>query len=87
MYTVLREPSFDVIGHYTLLVVWIELPFKLAVFETSHQRLAKRLGVVLVYLNGEGYSPYPNDHACILWDITQPPPYSLRIEVATDTYI
>lgn len=59
--TVRWDPSFSVIGHCTVLPVWIEPPFRSAVFEFFRWTLAKRLGPNLVYLNGDDFSSYPND--------------------------
>lgn len=74
MYTMGWEPAFDVHGHYNLLPVWINFPFCALALKTSRRRLAECLGTMLVYLQGDDYSKYPNDRACILWDITKPPP-------------
>lgn len=81
------DPTFGIIGNYRFLPIWIELPFRSAIFESSKCSLAEHLDLVLVYLNSDQYNDYPNEHACILWDISKTPPYSLKIEVAPNIHI
>lgn len=82
MYTISWEPAFDIQGHYNMLPVWIDFPFRAIALETIWKSLVERLGKVLVYHQGDKYSEYPNDRACILWDITLPPPKCLKVKLA-----
>lgn len=70
MYTFAWDPAFDLsTGGYSPLTVWVELPYRIMSLEAGKILLAELLGKVLVYLNGDRHSSYPNDHLCVLWNL------------------
>lgn len=44
MYIVSWELEFDVFGHFNMLLVWIDLPFRAIALETSCKSLVESLG-------------------------------------------
>lgn len=54
-YTFPWIPDFDVTtGHYNMLPVWIEIPFRSLILESARYKLASSLGQVLLYIWGKG---------------------------------
>lgn len=43
--------------------------------------MAESLGEVLVYLNGDRHSSYPNDRMCVLWDLRAITPESVAMKM------
>lgn len=71
-YTFPWEPNFDVTtSHYRMLPVWVEFPFHSLALEGAKYKLANNLGEVLLYVKGNEKSSYPNNKACILWDLRE----------------
>ncbi|CAM6098150.1 unnamed protein product [Calypogeia fissa] len=82
VYTFKWEAHFDVrLETYTTLPVWIELPFRSLLLENCRQQVAGALGKVLYYVQGNEYSTFPHDRACILWEKTHPVPKSIKINL------
>lgn len=70
MYTICWDPAFDLsIWGYSPLPVWVELPYRVLSLEVGKIYLAKLLCQVLVYLNGDMHSSYPNNWLCVLWNL------------------
>jgi hypothetical protein len=59
--------------------VWIELPFRDIILEPSCRDLISTIGRILHYTHGDIMSEYPNDRACILWDLRKKVPKRLKI--------
>lgn len=54
IYTFPWISDFDVtIGHYNMLSVWIEIPFRSLILESTRYKLSRILGKVLFYIKGE----------------------------------
>ncbi|CAM6093891.1 unnamed protein product [Calypogeia fissa] len=88
VYTFKWEAHFDVrLETYTTLPVWIEIPFCSLLLENCRQQVAGALGKVLYYVQGDEYSSYPHDRACILWDTTREVPRSIKIKLREDLAI
>lgn len=67
MYTFAWEPNFDVsLGAYSPMLVWVEIPYKVLILENKRIEIAESLEEVLVYLNGDNHSSFPNDRVYIL---------------------
>jgi hypothetical protein len=57
MYVFAWDPNFDVsTGKYSKLPVWVEIPYRSLILEPYRMQLAKALGPVLLYLQGEEHS-------------------------------
>lgn len=56
MYTISWEPAFDVLSHFNMLPIWIDLLFRAIALDTSCKSLAKSLRKLLVYLRVENTS-------------------------------
>ncbi|CAM6084773.1 unnamed protein product [Calypogeia fissa] len=83
VYTFRWEPHFDVrLETYTLLPVWIEIPFRSIILEKCRKLVAGALGKILYYVQGDEISSFPHDRACILWDTCRPVPKSVKINLA-----
>lgn len=80
------ELALNVLGHYNMLPVWIDLPFCAIALETLQKIMAESLGRVIVYHQGKEYK-YPNDRVYMLWDITKPPPQCLKVKISLDIHI
>ncbi|CAM6125770.1 unnamed protein product [Calypogeia fissa] len=88
VYTFRWESHFDVrLETYTMLPVWIELPFRSIILEKCRKQVAGALGKVLYYVQGDELSSFPHDRACILWDTTRPVPKSVKIQLTDDLAI
>ncbi|CAM6111226.1 unnamed protein product [Calypogeia fissa] len=82
VYTFRWEPHFDVrLETYTLLPVWIEIPFRAIILEKCRKLVAGALGKILYYVQEDEISSYPHDRACILWDTSRPVPKSVKIKL------
>jgi hypothetical protein len=80
MYVFAWDPDFDVsTGKYSKLPVWVEIPYRSLILEPYRMQLAKALGPVLLYLQGEEHSTFPHDRACILWDLNKEVPHSIEV--------
>lgn len=70
MYTFKWDPSFNLsLGGFTPLLVWVYIPYRVLSLEVVRVVMTEFLGEVLVYLNGDHHSSYPNDRMCVLWDL------------------
>lgn len=80
MYTFPWVPEFDVTtGNYFFLSVWVEFPFRSVALESARFKLARCLGEVLLFIRGNECSIFPNDKACVLWDLREPIPKNIRV--------
>lgn len=76
-------PNFDLsTRHYYMLQVWVAFPFCSIVLESTKFKMACSLSEVLLYVRGEERSSYPNDKACILWDLREAIPYSIQVKIS-----
>lgn len=83
LYTFPWEPNFDVTtGNYHMLPLWVEFPFRSVALEGAKYKLANSLGEVLLYVRGNKQSSYPNDKACILGDLREQIPMSIRVHLS-----
>lgn len=83
LYTFPWVSNFDVTtGNFYMLPVWIELPFRSIVLESARFKMAWCLGEILLYVRGNDHSSYPNDKACILWDLREPIPQSIQVKLS-----
>lgn len=80
MYTFRWDPNFNLGSRgYLSLPVWVEIPFRALSLEFDRIKLAELLGDVLVYLDGDRHSSYPNDRVCVMRDLHKEIPASLGI--------
>lgn len=80
MYMFKWDPNFDLsYGGYSPLPVWVEIPLRALSLEFDRIGLAESLGEVLVYLDGDRHSSYPNDRVCVLCDLHEVVPKSVGL--------
>lgn len=80
VFTIAWGPEFNVHKDFrTKIPTWIELPYRFLLLETSCQKLALALGLILHFIQGEEFNSYPRDRAYILWDVTRRTPNWLKI--------
>lgn len=83
LYTFAWQPNFDItMGNYHMLPAWVEIPFRSLSLEGAKYKLAKSLGEVLLYIRGNKRSSYPNNKACILWDLREPIPECIQVRLS-----
>lgn len=65
-----------------MLPIWVEIPFRSLALEGAKYKLARSLGEILLYIRGEERSSYPNDNACIFWDLREEIPQSIQVRLS-----
>lgn len=82
VYTFPWELGFDVrVESFTMLPVWIEIPYRSLILEGCKHRLVASLGQVLYFVKGNERSKYPHNRFCILWDTHKDIPHSIKVQV------
>lgn len=88
MYIATWEPSFDVITrHYTKLLVWVDILFRVLVIKVVCLPIIASLGKVLLYLRGDHHSSYPHNRVCVLKDLSKVIPQSVKINLSNEVTI
>lgn len=88
LYTFPWVPNFDVMTcNYHMLLVWVEFCFKSIVLESAKFKMAHCLGEIFLYVRGEECSSYPNDKACIVWDLREAIPYNIQVKLSKCIFI
>jgi hypothetical protein len=59
--------------------VWIELPLRNQILEPHRRKLIAKLGHLIYYQAGQEHTEYPNDRACILWNLCRQVPKKLKL--------
>lgn len=65
-----------------MLPIWVEFPFRSLALEGAKYKLAHNLGEILLYIRGEERISYPNNKACILWDLREEIPQSIQVRLS-----
>lgn len=50
------------------LPIWVELPYRSLILKSNKRKLINKLGPILHFAQGDKFSSYLHDWACILWD-------------------
>lgn len=83
MYTFSWVPNFDVTtGNYNFLPLSVDFSYRLVFLESACFKLSHSLGEFLLFIRGNEHSIFPNDNACVLWDLTEPIPRSIKVRLS-----